>query len=561
MGFVRVEAGNVFVTPNSFNSPTTTAADIQRGIDVASSGDTVNVEAGTYVENGNFVDSVDGVVSELNIDKPLTLLGPNATFNPFVNPVPASAQAIILPGTSDPNPFDSTAITIIGVNASNVTIEGFTINGSNPALAGDPKTIVYNGVPINASEGISSYDDVGNITVSNNIVENTVYTGIDFQNGNNTATPEAATSDNLISQNLLQNLGGGGFGFGVGVLLYNNFYAEVNDNLINDNVGLGVQTGNFSQANPDAGFAPTISKNQITANGIGIFFNLMYSNTSTFTVADNSISATHDPSYAPWVGVLIGSIENSASVTFQDNTINGSAAYESSTQPSSGFEIWNTPTTGTVLISGGSISGVDYGIWVNSYEGFNSPAAQTSATVDGVSISASQLGVYVEDSYQYFSAQFMAAGNPEVPVSATIEGNTSITIAATGIGIEVDGADASVQFSGAAPASLSTSGGNYITLLHEALKSGKPSTPPPLVSMALRAPQRPWLRTSPSRIRLPMPSTTTRWALSASRPETFLSRPTASTPPQRPRPTSSAASTSHPPATRSTSRPALTQIM
>jgi len=432
LGFVRIKAGNVFVTPNSFNSPTTTAADIQRGIDVASSGDTVNVEAGTYVENGNFVDSVDGVVSELNIDKPLTLLGPNATFNPIVNPVPAGAQAIILPGTSDPNPFDSTAITIIGVNASNVTIEGFTINGDNPALAGDPHTIVYNGASIAASEGISSYDDVGNITVSSNIVENTAYTGIDFQNAYNTGSPGAATSNNLISENLLQNLGGGGFNYGIGVVIYNNFYADVTDNVMNT-VRVGVQTGNFSNANPGGAGTASIADNQIAAVRRGIYYNLHYSNASPFTVMGNSITAVEDAtSGTKWDGIMISSQQDAVSATFQDNTIDGSATAGNASQTSAGYDVWNTPTTGSMLISGGTVKGVDYGVWVNTYEGNNGPASNTQVTVSGVGITASHIGVYVEDSPL----------NGSATATAIVEGNTAIATGGAGTGILVSGATA-----------------------------------------------------------------------------------------------------------------------
>ena len=61
-GFVRVKAGNVYVTANSFLAPFTTAPSIQRGIDAASAGDTVNVGAGTFAEN-------------LTISKALTLRG------------------------------------------------------------------------------------------------------------------------------------------------------------------------------------------------------------------------------------------------------------------------------------------------------------------------------------------------------------------------------------------------------------------------------------------------------------------------------------------------------
>src|SRR5205085_254411 len=49
LGLVRTKAGNVYVTPGSFYAPLgTTTPNIQRGVNVASSGNTVHVEAGSY---------------------------------------------------------------------------------------------------------------------------------------------------------------------------------------------------------------------------------------------------------------------------------------------------------------------------------------------------------------------------------------------------------------------------------------------------------------------------------------------------------------------------------
>ena len=70
----------------------------------------------------------------------------------------------------------------------------------------------------------------------------------------------------------------------MGVLIYNNFYAQVTNNVIND-VYVGVQTGNFSSPNSDSGFAPEISNNNIATRHDGLFYNLHYSAASAFTVA------------------------------------------------------------------------------------------------------------------------------------------------------------------------------------------------------------------------------------------------------------------------------------
>ena len=44
------------------------------------------------------------------------------------------------------------------------------------------------------------------------------------------------------------------------------------------------------------------------------------------------------------------------------------------------------------------MTGGDYGIWVNNYEGYNSNANNTSATVDGVTIDGAKIGINVWDS-------------------------------------------------------------------------------------------------------------------------------------------------------------------
>ena len=75
-----------------------------------------------------------------------------------------------------------------------------------------------------------------------------------------------ATSSNTVSSNLIQNLSEWD-GYGIGVILYNNFYADVTGNVI-QNVHGGVQTGNFSRANP--GTSGSIDDNVISASSFGI---------------------------------------------------------------------------------------------------------------------------------------------------------------------------------------------------------------------------------------------------------------------------------------------------
>ena len=108
----------------------------------------------------------------------------------------------------------------------------------------------------------------------------------------------------------------------------------------------------------------------------------------------------------------------------------------------SGIVLWNDPTTGSIAINGGSITGVNYGVWANSFEGFASNGDAVSGTVSGVNITASAIGVYVEDST-------LNTQSPRPNVSLTITGNTDIsTNSVGGIGIVVSGSTASATITG-----------------------------------------------------------------------------------------------------------------
>ena len=307
-GLVQLKANNIYVTPLSFFAAGgTTTPSIQRGIDAASAGNTVNVEAGTYMADADYADAAAGVVDGLNIDKPLTILVCNAGIDP--NTGVRGAETIIVPGNSDPDPYDSTAFTVVGVNSSNVTIDGLTIDGSNsaPGFVHALNAPVLDGNTIDASEGISSctwtWAASTSATTSSRIPPTRALTSRTAR-----TIACAATANNYITNNLIENLSDH-YGFGVGVILYDNFYASVTQNVM-QNVFAGVQTGNFSQANPGGAAMASISNNQISAGGVGIFYNLMYGASGPFSVDSNTITATYDVNGEPWQGVLLTSIQD-----------------------------------------------------------------------------------------------------------------------------------------------------------------------------------------------------------------------------------------------------------
>jgi len=120
-------ASNLYVTPTSFTAPTTTAPSIQRAIDAASAGWTVNVAAGT------FDNSID-------ITKPLVVLGQGIT-NTFLD-----------------RSSNTTAGNVVNIHdlAGNVKVDGFSIK------TGPASSVASNGIHISGLTG------PGTITVSNN---------------------------------------------------------------------------------------------------------------------------------------------------------------------------------------------------------------------------------------------------------------------------------------------------------------------------------------------------------------------------------------------------------
>ena len=97
---------------------TTHFATIQDAVDNTESGGTVNVAAGSYIE-------------EVIISLPLSLKGPNYGINP--NTGIRNAEAILIPANSDPDPYSPTAEVVIYVSGAlnGVEIDGFTIDGDN----------------------------------------------------------------------------------------------------------------------------------------------------------------------------------------------------------------------------------------------------------------------------------------------------------------------------------------------------------------------------------------------------------------------------------------------
>ena len=237
-------SNNVYVTTNSFVTPTTTAASIQRAINVASSGWTVNVSAGTYSEN-------------VNITKSITLKGAKVGVDARTRTFTGES---ILDGTGLPtSTYDAIKISN---GVSNVTIDGFEIrNYAGSGSNGDGNAISSYCMGSNTSGS-------ANVTVQNNYIHDVAYNGILVGSENNTSTDMVVQSGWIIQKNKLS-----GFKY-AGIELTNVINSQVKDNVIAaptavfddpGDAGVGIEIAARSRAKQvTAGTNNIVSSNTIT---------------------------------------------------------------------------------------------------------------------------------------------------------------------------------------------------------------------------------------------------------------------------------------------------------
>jgi hypothetical protein len=293
--------GSYRVGSNAFNT-------IQAGVTNVSPGGTVHVAAGTYVEN-------------VPVCKPMSLLGPNAGKS---GSDPARRlEAILVPAINDP---ENTPIIL--VEANNVTIDGFLLDGNNPR----PPPFFgpgynANGVQVYAAAAIQNgtypdMRDVNRVTIRNNIIRNFSYDGVYLDR-----YPFFGSTSgwNYIVANKFENMW-------EGVLTYALDSVIAANTITNVNHGLSVH-GLDVPAPP--GFVPTIASNSLTiaqwwpveidvVHAPGIWINFRRGKSSPLNVIANTIDT---PKPAP-AGKIIRALEvltidEQGTVNLINNTVNG----------------------------------------------------------------------------------------------------------------------------------------------------------------------------------------------------------------------------------------------
>jgi len=437
---------NLNVTAASPQASGTTGK-IKDGINFVTSGGTVNVLAGTYTEN-------------VTIDKPVNLLGPNASIDPNSS-TPRVAEAIVHSAASDSDPYDYSDAddsTIFILDAEGITLKGFTIDGDTPALNSG---FVVNGADIDsymAVDGLSTTNP--NADLSFNIVKNFGEFGLVLS-----GTSDAGVRTNsTITRNKIDNVIG--WGYGEAIRIGENAFANVTENVVTRSFnGVTIENFNGNADNPNPRPNSLISNNNITAYGYAIWFNLHYSYAvNGFSVTNNTVSSYVESGPAPFagkapskqsptenpektkrilrrnsnenaangtgpfwdrfIGIRVESIQQTVPVTFTRNRIlpDGAGLTSAGYTIVDGMRITN-PSTATPNLS------VTENLIANAKRGIAHTAANAIPNVSCNNFFGNEVGIYVGDGTDY-------NGDLESATSGILANNNNI-VGNTTFGVEV----------------------------------------------------------------------------------------------------------------------------
>jgi len=399
-------------------------ASIQAGIDAVAPGGTVQIAPGRYAEF-------------LSVPKPLTLRGPLTCVDPnapsSANPLTPNSsrggddEAVIYPPATV---LDLPRGILITINSDRVTVEGLTLDGNNPHLADG---VLLNHVDANAAVGIGHADrHVNGTLIAHNILRNFYRAGILFQN--DTHRHEPITPTNAILYNWIDNLPFNNRDAdptatpvltGVGIrTVYEAF--TISQNTVT-RVSWGIDIRNIMRGLGPA--TPAVTRNRIQAYNLGVNLILFDRNDAPQgdgpdVLAEGNWITITPRSTTPEVfryGISVRYIEDAACVLVKDNLVFGGEA---------GVCLWELPVKngGQVTISGGTITGSQYGIWFRNHI----PIPQTGAARDSTVVvrnlsiqSPTAAGVCLDDDHQGFGAVILQADNVTVtggPVGLWLKG-------------------------------------------------------------------------------------------------------------------------------------------
>lgn len=319
-------------------------ATIQAAISGATSGDTIQVAAGTFSESDH----------TLVIDKSLTLSGPNSAISP--NTGTRGAEAIITSqGTDDFNSLNS-VIEFTGTGL-NVTIEGFEFDGTGP---------------------INDYQGSNTLTFSKNIFHNAQYHGYYFE------TPGLLTFDD-------NRFDGGDYGGEDSIQVGVNNLAPPRPVAFTNNVWTGVTTAGLNLSDVSG----SVTGNQFLGNP---YYGVLVANASgSLSITGNTFDGITNPGGSPTWG---------AGVRFYDPNISSLVSVTGNTFENShigvSFRVGSNITGMPIDVSGNTFTNNDYAFY---HDGTGDLDTTTGNIYDGVDtsspITTAQLLAIEDNIYDY----------------------------------------------------------------------------------------------------------------------------------------------------------------
>ena len=282
---------------------------IQHGVNLVDPGGVVEVAAGIYIEN-------------VTIDKELTLLGAQRDILPITinERGGVGSESLVRPPASFP--LYSNLFTVL---VDNVTINGFMLDGNNPALT--DCTFSSNGICLHSGGGVANglHTDgilptdfshpVNNLIVSYNIFRNLNQHGVGLSSDSYTPA-----GNNIITKNVFDNMVLGTdiglYGPRRAVWLNRNQYASVTENIIT-RIQNGIHINEFTLQNP--GVDKLVALNSIEAYSRGIFVLGFFGTSTAFDLSNNTISGTET------AGIELKTIRSQITILVEGNSISGNS--------------------------------------------------------------------------------------------------------------------------------------------------------------------------------------------------------------------------------------------
>ena len=380
--YVDASVGSDGNTPVQAENPSTPWASITNAMVYAADGDVVEVAAGVYA-----------AAAEIGV--PLSLRGPNADipWNGVRNP-----EAVLLPAAGK--------VMIAAFRTNHVSICGFTFDGDNPATGGGT---AVNGADVNVTYGLANTATaaattprvhVDHFTFRNNIVKNINSVALSLANAG------AASSWNVVHGNLFTNVYFRGISGG------SNFYLDVQSNHL-DTIASAIFTGTYGEACAP-GFRPTISRNTValrstgrTGTYSGIWMNHRFNKATYPTVVAENVIDVAGPLPSIYCGIAITTFVQGSAMVASNNVIRGNG------YPGNGYYNWNCSVVTNVQIVGGTVTGVDHGVYVawrdyimGNYE--NSYMGASCCTVDRVVFTNNVVGFVSSNATPVVRSSFIA---------------------------------------------------------------------------------------------------------------------------------------------------------